>query len=71
VLGLVFLLLILAFSLPNNEQYAGDKQAGHKLVEQWDAAYAELDAKTLANLHTPEFDILNRWGQWTHKSSQC
>ncbi len=25
----------------------------------------------LADLHTPEFDIVNRLGQWTHKSSNA
>jgi uncharacterized protein (TIGR02246 family) len=50
-------------------QTTSDEQAVRKLVEQWDAAYVALDAKTLANLFTPEFDIVNRLGQWTHKSS--
>lgn len=64
-----FLLLIITFSLGGHAQSAGDDQIVRNLVERWDAAYVALDAKTLANLHTPEFDIVNRLGQWTHKSS--
>lgn len=66
-----FLLLVSAFSLPGVAQKATDEQAVRTLIEQWDAAYVALDAKTLADLHTPEFDIVNRLGQWTHKSSRA
>jgi uncharacterized protein (TIGR02246 family) len=66
-----FLLLILALSLRGNAQSKTDEQAVRKLVERWDVAYVALDAKTLADLHTPEFDIVNRLGQWTHKSSNA
>ena len=50
-------------------QNSPDEQAVRSLIEQWNAAYVGLDAKKLAALHTPEFDIVNRLGQWTHKSS--
>ena len=66
-----FLLLLLVSSWHGNAQKGDDKEAVRKLIEQWNAAYVALDAKTLANLHTPEFDIVNRLGQWTHKSSNA
>jgi len=50
-------------------QSAGDRQTIRDLIEHWNAAYIALDAKKLAALNTPEFDIVNRLGQWTHKSS--
>lgn len=64
-----FLLLTLAIALHGNAQSTGDDQAVRKVVERWNAAYVALDAKTMANLHTPEFDLVNRLGQWTNKSS--
>lgn len=64
-------LIILTICAAASAQTATDEQAVRKLIEQWNAAYVKLDAKSLASLHTPEFDIVNRLGQWTHKSSNA
>lgn len=65
----ILLLIVLGISLGAYGQTSRDEQAVRSVIEQWNAAYRKLDAKTLASLHTPEFDIVNRLGQWTHKSS--
>jgi len=65
----ILVLIALTISLPTFAQTKTDEQAIRELLEQWNTAYRRLDAKTLASLHTPEFDIVNRLGQWTHKSS--
>lgn len=68
---LMLILIVVGVSLGGVAQSSTDEQAVRKLMEQWNAAYIKLDAKALAPLHTPEFDIVNRLGQWTHKSSNA
>jgi uncharacterized protein (TIGR02246 family) len=68
---LILMSIFLGINLAAFAQSASDEQAVRTLIEQWDAAYLKLDAKTLASLNTPEFDIVNRLGQWTHKSSNA
>jgi uncharacterized protein (TIGR02246 family) len=68
--NLALMLIVFATALAC-AQSARDEQAARKAVEQWNTAYLKLDAKTLAALSTPEFDIVNRLGQWTHKSTNA
>jgi uncharacterized protein (TIGR02246 family) len=35
-----------------------------QLIAQWNAAYRRLDAKALAMLETPDFEIVDRFGHW-------
>jgi uncharacterized protein (TIGR02246 family) len=63
--------LFLLYSLTAFSQTAADETGVRSLIQQWNAAYLKLDAKALAALNTPEFDIVNRLGQWTHKSSNA
>ncbi len=41
-----------------------DERSIRDLINQWDAAYRHLDAKSLAQLETPDFELVNRLGQW-------
>ena len=68
---LALLFLFLGFGVGSPAQSASDEQAVRTLIEQWNKAYTTLDAKTLAALNTPDFDLVNRLGQWTHKSSNA
>lgn len=51
------------------QQHSRDERGVRDLVARWNAAYRALDAKTLAALQTPDFEIVNRLGQWTPTSS--
>jgi uncharacterized protein (TIGR02246 family) len=67
LLSVVFLL---AVCLPTLAQNANpDEAAVRKVVEDWNRYYQALDGTKLASLSTPEFDIVNRLGMWTHKNS--
>lgn len=49
---------------------AGAEQSVRRVLESWDAAYRALDARALAELATPDFELVNRLGQWTPFSSR-
>jgi len=62
--------LLLALSLTAFAQGSSSDEASvRKLIEDWNRYYQALDGTRLASLSTPEFDIVNRLGMWTHKSS--
>ncbi|HKU22712.1 MAG TPA: hypothetical protein VJQ50_16995 [Terriglobales bacterium] len=48
-----------------------DERGVRELISRWNAAYRSLDAKTLSALQTPDFEIVNRLGQWTPTSSSA
>ncbi len=56
---------MLAFGQAHNREDRGVRD----LIARWNAAYRSLDAKTLAALQTPDFEIVNRLGQWTPNAS--
>lgn len=56
---------VVAFGQDNHRQ----ERAVRDLIARWNAAYRGLDAKTMAALQTPDFEIVNRLGQWTPNAS--
>jgi uncharacterized protein (TIGR02246 family) len=44
---------------------ANDESSVRNLIARWDAAYRSLNAKALVNLLTPDYELINRLGQWT------
>ena len=38
----------------------------HALIEQWDEAWKQHDADALADLHHPDAETVNRFGQYVH-----
>jgi uncharacterized protein (TIGR02246 family) len=47
------------------QEQKGDEPGVRDLIGRWNAAYRALDAKKLAAVQTPDFEIVNRLGQWT------
>lgn len=47
------------------------EQQVRELIQRWDAAYCSLDAAGLAALAAPDFELINRLGQWTPMSSRA
>jgi uncharacterized protein (TIGR02246 family) len=47
-----------------------DEREVRELIGKWDAAYRALDAKALAALETPDFELVNRLGQWFPQTSR-
>jgi len=41
-----------------------DEQGVRDLIARWNAAYRGMDAKTLASLNTPDFEMIDRFGHW-------
>jgi hypothetical protein len=67
----VFLLaagLVLLGTFAAAQDRANHESGVHQLMARWDLTYRSLDAKALADLHPPEFEIVNRLGQWTASS---
>lgn len=63
--------LAVACSFHAFAQGSADEASVRKLVEDWNRYYQALDGTRLASLSTPEFDIVNRLGMWTHKTSNA
>ena len=43
---------------------ASDESEVREFVTRWNAAYTGLDAKALASLETPDFELIDRFGHW-------
>lgn len=62
---LICLCSMFAFGQERNR----DENGVRDLIARWNAAYRALNAKALAALQTPDFEIVNRLGRWTPTSS--
>src|SRR5687768_4621219 len=47
-----------------------DKQAVLDLINKWDQAYRSLDAKSIAALQMPDFELVDRFGNWYPQTSR-
>ncbi|GEM_PF-3490881 len=63
--ALICVCSVVAVGQDNNRQ----ERAVRDLLARWNTAYRSLDAKALSALQTPDFEIVNRLGQWTPTSS--
>ena len=53
-----------AANLPNDEREI------RNLISKWDAAYRALDAKAMVALETPDFELVDRFGNWFPQTSR-
>lgn len=60
----LFALLMSVVSLVPGRATASDESEVRDFVAHWNAAYTGLDAKALAALETPDFEIVDRFGHW-------
>ena len=67
---LILLALILGLSAVCFGQAAGDEQKVRELIGKWDAAYRAMDGKTIAALETPDFELVDRFGNWIAQTSR-
>ncbi len=44
--------------------FAADESGVRDFIARWNAAYTGLDAKTLASLETPDYEMVDRFGHW-------
>ena len=71
------ILLILTLLLPTaafraqTSAASGDEQKIRELIGKWDAAYRAMDGKAIAALETPDFELIDRFGNWTPQTSQA
>lgn len=47
-----------------------DEQAVRDVINKWDAAYRAMDAKAMAALKTPDYELINRFGDWYPQTSR-
>jgi hypothetical protein len=57
-------MLISVLSIMPRRAMAGDETGVRDFVTRWNAAYTGLNAKALASLETPDFEIVDRFGLW-------
>jgi ketosteroid isomerase-like protein len=61
--ALLVLLMSVVSVMPGRAR-AGDELEVRDFVAHWNAAYTGLDAKALATLETPDFELIDRFGHW-------
>jgi uncharacterized protein (TIGR02246 family) len=49
---------------------ADDERGVRDLIGKWDAAYRALDAQALVALETPDFELVDRFGNWLPQTSR-
>ena len=49
---------------------ADDERAVRDLISKWDVAYRALDAKAMVALETPDFEFVDRFGNWFPQTSR-
>ena len=60
----MFVLLMSVASILPGRAMANDESEVRDFVTRWNAAYTGLDAKALASLETPDFELIDRFGHW-------
>ena len=61
---LIFITTLVAVSSVAAYGQSNDERAVREIIVKWDEAYRALDAKTIAALETPDFEIVTRFGTW-------
>ncbi|HZQ97162.1 MAG TPA: hypothetical protein VFA67_19275 [Candidatus Sulfotelmatobacter sp.] len=61
--ALLAVLLSATAAIPGRA-FAGDESEVRDFVARWNAAYISLDAKALARLETPDYEMVDRFGHW-------
>jgi len=56
--------LLAVVSLIPKPAIASDETEVRDFVARWNAAYTSLNAKALASLETPDFELVDRFGHW-------
>ena len=70
------ILILLAFILAlgtigfGQKAAANDEQKVRELIGKWDAAYRALDGNAIAALETPDFEMVDRFGDWIAQTSR-
>lgn len=60
---IIALLLVLAIAF--DAQAQGNDEAGvRKFIDRWNTAYTIMNAKDLAALETPDYEMIDRFGHW-------
>ena len=57
-------MFISVLSIMPGTAMAGDETGVRDFVARWNAAYTGLNAKALAALETPDFELVDRFGHW-------
>ncbi len=57
-------MLMSAFAAAPLRATANDESGVREFVAKWNAAYTGLDAKALASLETPDYEMVDRFGHW-------
>jgi uncharacterized protein (TIGR02246 family) len=68
---LIFMLLPTAAYHAQTSAAANDEQKIRELIGRWDAAYRAMDGKAIAALETPDFELVNRFGDWYPQTSRA
>jgi ketosteroid isomerase-like protein len=67
-LGWAALILDVAFAIAapsaHPQTASGDEMGVREYIAQWNAAYTGMNAKALAALETPDFELIDRFGHW-------
>ena len=56
--------LLSGVSLVPGRVFASDEADVRAFIASWNAAYTGMDAKALASLETPDFELVDRFGHW-------
>ena len=70
------ILLLLAFILTlgavgfGQSGKAKDEQKVRELIGKWDAAYRAMDGSAMAALEAPDFELVDRFGDWHAQTSR-
>ena len=62
-IALVAVLMSVVCMIPGRV-FASDEAGVRDFIARWNAAYTSLDAKALASLETPDFELVDRFGHW-------
>lgn len=58
------LVLTITFAQAHGQTRIYDEAGVRDLIARWNAAYTSLDAKSLAELETPDYEMIDRFGHW-------
>lgn len=56
--------LVVMLAEANGQRLRKDVAGVRSFIARWNAAYIGLNAKALASLETPDYEMINRFGHW-------
>jgi uncharacterized protein (TIGR02246 family) len=62
--------MVLASTYSGAHDRTDDERGIRDLISQWDIAYRALDAKAMVALETPDFELVDRFGNWFPQTSR-